>query len=145
MKLKLFILFLLVFGAIGQTIFLNIDAKSNFLWESSEKSKNSYTQISDNEIDESSIQPSEVVVTIRHHDSEIINQNVNMELQNNNANFNEEGVETTSSTKPTTKKTCDQENKKERLICQKAKDAAKNKQNRVSGSNHTKSSTIQNP
>ena len=126
MKLKLFILFLLVFAAIGQTIFLNIDAKSNFL---EEKSKINYTHSSESELNKSSIQSSEVVVTIRQHESEISNQNVS------------------SDTKATTKKPCAQATKEERLICQKAKakDEAKQKQTRISGSNHAKSSTIQNP
>ncbi|WP_375560477.1 hypothetical protein ACE193_22740 [Bernardetia sp. OM2101] len=131
MKLKLFILFLLVFAAIGQTIFLNIDAKSNFL---EEKSKNTYTHSSESELNKSSIQPSEVVVTIRQHESDVSNQDVSSDTE-----------ATIISTKPTTKKPCNQETKEERLICQKAKDAAKQKQTRISGSNHAKSSTIQNP
>ncbi|WP_338767294.1 hypothetical protein WAF17_05540 [Bernardetia sp. ABR2-2B] len=134
MKLKLFILFLLVFGAIGQTIFLNIDAKSNFLWES-ESQKNAYIHTLENEKDKLSIQPSEVVVTIRHHDSEILNQ------QNATEIFDEEA----EVVKSTSKKPCSQITKEERLICQKAKEAAKQKQNRISGSNYTKNSTIQNP
>jgi hypothetical protein len=134
MKLKLFILFLLVFGAIGQTIFLNIDAKSNFLQENSE---NSHTNLSDSELNKSSVQPSEVVVTIRQHESETMNHNVSSDTE-----------PTTISIPLKTKKPCSQhfqQTKEERLICQKAKDAAKQKQNQVSGSNHTKNSTIQNP
>lgn len=129
MKLKIFILFLLVFGAIGQTIFLNIDAKSNFLQENLDKSKNSYTSISDTELDKSPIQSSEVVVTIRQHDAEILNQTEKKAI----------------STKLETKKTSSQVGKEKRLICQKAKEAAKQKQIRIAGSNHAKSSTIQNP
>jgi hypothetical protein len=131
MKLKIFILFLLVFGAIGQTIFLNIDAKSNFL---KEKSKSSYTLSPNNKLDNSSIQSSEVVVTIRQHESEVVDQDVNTNIQT-------DGV----STQVKTKKPCAQITKEERLICQKAKDAAKQKQNSISGGNHIKSSTIQNP
>lgn len=129
MKLKLFILFLLVFGAIGQTIFLNIDAKSNFL---DEKAKNSYVDSSENELNKFSIQSSEVVVTIRQHESE--NQYINSDTE-----------ETSVSTLLNVKKPCLQQTKEERLICQKAKEAAKQKQTRVSGSNHLKNSTIQNP
>lgn len=129
MKLKIFILFLLVFGAIGQTIFLNIDAKSNFLQENLDKSKNSYTSISDTELDKSPIQSSEVVVTIRQHDAEILNQ------------IEKKAI----STKLETKKTSSQVGKEKHLICQKAKEAAKQKQIRIAGSNHAKSSTIQNP
>ena len=113
-----------------KTIFLNIDAKSIFL---EEKSKSSYTLTSENDLDKSPIQSSEVVVTIRQHESEIVNQDVTDET--------EESIISTA----TTKKPCTQETKEERLICQKAKEAAKQKQTRVSGSNPAKSSTIQTP
>lgn len=129
MKLKIFILFLLVFGAIGQTIFLNIDAKSNFL---EEKAKSSYIHASESDLKAIPVHSSEVVVTIRTHDSEILNQNADVEETNSPTSLND-------------KKTCTQQTKEERLICQKAKEAAKQKQIRISGSNHAKSSTIQNP
>jgi hypothetical protein len=131
MKLKLFILFLLVFAAIGQTIFLNIDAKSIFL---NEKAKSSHTHLVESDLDKSPVQSSEVVVTIRQHESEITNQDVSSET-----------AETIISSPSSSKKPCSQETKEERLICQKAKEAAKQKQTRISGSNHLKSSTIQTP
>ena len=134
MKLKLLILFFLVFGAIGQTIFLNIDAKSNFLGEDSNKVTNSYVHDSKKDNDSSVAPSSEVVVTIRQHSSKIdlrdINQNVYSDTEK--ARFNIEG-----------KKPCTQKAKQQRLICQKAKETAKSKN--VSGSNHLKSSTIQSP
>lgn len=135
MKLKFFILFLLVFAAIGQTIFLNIDAKRNLL---EEKTKGSYTQSLKSDINKSSVESSEVVVTIRQHESEN-----NAEIQNQNISSDRE--EKTISKPLETKKPCLQITKEERLICQKAKEAAKQKESRISGSNHSKSSTIQNP
>ena len=131
MKLKIFILFLLVFAAIGQTIFLNIDAKSDFL---EEKSTTTYTHSSENELSNPSVQSSEVVVTIRQHESEIANQDVSSDKKT-----------TTISTPLKLKKPCSQEAKEERFICQKAKETSQHKQIRVAGSNHEKSSTIQNP
>ncbi len=133
MKLKLFILFILVFGAIGQTIFLNIDAKSNFL---EEKSKNNYALSSTTELDKSSVESSEVVVTIRQHETENLNQDFDA---------NSETEQNDISTLLEAKKTCVPKTEEERLICQKAKEAAKQKQNRISGSNHTKNSSIQTP
>ncbi|AFM02854.1 hypothetical protein Fleli_0374 [Bernardetia litoralis DSM 6794] len=129
MKLKLFTLFLLVFAAIGQTIFLNIDAKSIFL---EQKIKNSYTNILGNDLEKSLVEPSEVVVTIRQQKSEATNQDVSSDTE-----------EIIISTESNNKKPCVQRTKKERLLCQKAKE--KEKQRRISGSNPLKSSTIQQP
>jgi len=131
MKLKLFILFLLVFAAIGQTIFLNIDAKSNFL---EEKSRSSYINSLDNELATPSVESSEMVVTIRQQKTEILNQDINFDTQ-----------ETSIETQLKNKKVCTQKTEQQHLICQKAKEAAKQKENRVFGSNHTKNSTIQTP
>lgn len=135
MKLKLFILFLLVFGAIGQTIFLNIDAKSNLLWENSKQSEKDYVHTSqDNNLNNSPVQSSEVVVTIRQRSSEVDFQNVN---------FDKEQEQEQELNHINGKKPCTQKTEQHRLICQKAKEAAKQK--RVSGSNHLKNSTIQTP
>ena len=125
MKLKIFALFLLVLAAIGQTIFLNIDAKINFLQE---KQNNNYTLSIGNESEKNSVQLPEVVVTIRQHET----VDTSFEVEEN-----------TIFTPLEKKKSCIKKTEEERLICQKAKEAAK--QNRVSGSNHLKSSTIQNP
>ncbi len=138
MKLKISLLFLLVFGAIGQTIFLNIDAKSNFLWENSENQQNDYVHSSIHKFDKSPVkspvEASEVVVTIRQHNSEIINKNVDQSVD-----FDTEKAPASA------KKSCSEKTKEERLICHKAKEAAKQKQNRISGSNHLKNSSIQTP
>ncbi len=132
MKLKLLVLFLLVFAAIGQTIFLNIDAKNNF---SSENSTKSYIQSSKESLDTTPTQKPEVVVTIRHHDSEITNQNVNMNVENKKI----------ISAKPKVIKTSEKAGKEKEFICQKAKEAAKKRKRRIAGSNLAKNSTIQNP
>ena len=124
MKLKLFVLFFLVLAAIGQTIFLNIDAKVNFL---KEKQNVDYTFSKGNESEKNSVQSPEVVVTIRQHEA---------------VDTSSDGEKNIIFT-PLEKKPCTKKTQEERLICQKAKEAAK--QNHVSGSNHLKSSTIQNP
>ena len=133
MKTKIFILFLLVFAAIGQTVFLNIDAKSNFLEEDKQEIKSSYATSKESETD---FETSEVVVTIRQHDAEETSNFVNTGLDVE-ADSEEESVKA--------KKPCNQTTEKERLFCQKAKEAAKQKQMRVSGSNPLKNSTIQTP
>jgi len=83
-------------------------------------------------LDKAPVQSSEVVVTIRQHSSEIGSQDVSLDTEQELLQSKNE-------------ENCTQKTQKKRLICQKAKEAAKQKQNRVSGSNHLKSSTIQTP
>ncbi|WP_291725757.1 hypothetical protein [Bernardetia sp.] len=135
MKIKICILFLLVFAAIGQTIFLNIDAKSNFFDE--QKLENSHTTL-DKMSEENAVQSPEVVVTIRQHETQNDENFMNVGLD---ANADDESLEVSTSSK--TKKPCSQTTKKERLMCQKAKEAEEQK--RVMGSNFMKNSTIQTP
>lgn len=100
MKLKTLLLFLLVFAAIGETIYLNLDAKSLF----DEPKGLHATEFVNNSIDE---QNSEVVVTIKQTTT---TQEAESEINQNTS------TKATQSKKPCTKN--------EKLLCQRMKENA---------------------